>query len=195
MPDKLKIPYPVVVEGKYDREVLSRVIEGNIIKTDGFGIFSRDELSALLRRLSEAGKIIVLTDPDGAGRLIRSRIHGILPPDRIIDLYVPDIKGKEKRKTAPSAAGLLGVEGMTPELLRSLFEPYAGGALPTFGGITKTDMYTAGLSGTPDASSRRRALCEALSLPKEMSAGALLSALNLLTDRDGFMRLADELEL
>lgn len=192
---KLKIPYPIIVEGKYDKIKLDSILDANVIKTDGFGVFKKDELSAFIRRLAlECGKIIVLTDSDGAGRLIRSHIKSIVPPENLIDLYTPDIKGKERRKSAPSAAGLLGVEGMEAELLRELFLPYAGGGLPQRrGDMTKYDLYSDGLSGKEGAEEKRARLCEMLSLPRQMSAGALLAALNMLKSREQYEELIEKL--
>ena len=193
--EKLKIRYPIIVEGKYDKIKLDSILDANVIKTDGFGVFKKDELSVFIRRLSgECGKIIVLTDSDGAGRLIRSHIKSIVSPQNLIDLYIPDIKGKERRKSAPSAAGLLGVEGMDAELLRELFMPYSGDAEPAArGDMTKFDFYRDGLSGKDGAQQRRERLCEMLSLPREMSAGALLAALNMLKNREQYEKLIEEL--
>ena len=126
--EKLVIPYPVIVEGKYDRQKLASVIDTRIITTDGFGVFKNREKAALIRALAKKTPIIVLTDPDGAGKLIRSHLSGIIPPERLIRLYVPRIEGKEKRKAAPSAEGVLGVEGMECSLLRELFLPFCDGA-------------------------------------------------------------------
>ena len=119
--DRLKIPYPVIVEGKYDRAKLSSVIDARIITTDGFGIFKNKEKTALLRALAKKTPLIVLTDPDGAGGVIRSHICSVLPADSVIRLYVPRVKGVEKRKKEPSAEGVLGVEGMDTEHLRRIF--------------------------------------------------------------------------
>lgn len=194
--EKLKIRYPIIVEGKYDKIKLDSILDANIIKTDGFGVFKKNELAAFIRRLaSECGKIIVLTDSDGAGRLIRSHIKSIVPPANLIDLYTPDIKGKEKRKTAPSAAGLLGVEGMDADFLRELFMPYSGDEIPSSrGDMTKFDFYNDGLSGRDGAQARREKLCEMLSLPREMSAGALLAALNMLKNREQYEELIEKLD-
>ena len=123
--EKLKIPYPVVVEGKYDRLRLLTVMDGQILTTDGFGIFKKKEKLALFRALAAKTPIVVLTDPDGAGKLIRSHLTSALPSDRIIPLYVPQKRGTEKRKSAPSAEGYLGVEGQEAELLRELLAPLA----------------------------------------------------------------------
>ena len=121
--EKLKIAYPVIVEGKYDRLRLLEVMEGQILTTEGFGLFKQKEKAALFRALAKKSPVIVLTDPDGAGTLIRSHIASMLPKDRIIPLYVPAIAGKEKRKAAPGAAGLLGVEGQERALLAQLLQP------------------------------------------------------------------------
>ena len=110
--EKLTIPYPVVVEGKYDKIRLSNIISAHIVTTDGFGVFKGEEKRMLLRRLSQNSPLIVLTDSDGGGKIIRSHLSGMIPNNRLIQLYIPQIKGKEKRKAAPSAAGTLGVEGM-----------------------------------------------------------------------------------
>ena len=126
--EKLKIPYPVVVEGKYDRLRLLCVMEGQILTTDGFGIFKKKERLALLRALAAKTPIVVLTDPDGAGKLIRSHIGSAIPADRIIPLYVPQTTGVEKRKSAPSAEGFLGVEGQEQALLYELLSPFVDGA-------------------------------------------------------------------
>ena len=109
--EKLHIPFPVIVEGKYDKIRLSNIMEGQIITTDGFGVFRQKEKRLLLRRLSEASPLILLTDSDGGGKVIRSHLTGMIPPDRLIQVYIPPVRGKERRKIAPSAAGLLGVEG------------------------------------------------------------------------------------
>ena len=121
---RLTIPYPIIVEGKYDRLRLLSVVNATVLTTDGFGIFQKKERLALFRRLGERSRIIVLTDSDGAGKLIRSHLTGAISPDRIIQLYIPQIEGKEKRKSVPSAEGTLGVEGMERELLYELLKPF-----------------------------------------------------------------------
>ena len=123
----LEISLPIIVEGKYDRERVLSVAKATVITTDGFGIFKKDEKAALIRRLAAAGGVIVLTDSDGAGLVIRNYIHGILPPDKIFDIYTPEVRGKEKRKAEPSKAGLLGVEGMDRGWLENALSPFAGG--------------------------------------------------------------------
>ena len=188
--EKLKIPYPVIVEGKYDRLRLISVIDAHIITTDGFGIFNKKEKTALLRALSKAGQVIVLTDSDGAGKLIRSHISGCLPKDKIINLYTPEIFGKEKRKAEPSAEGKLGVEGMERELLYKLFLPYTdenAGARGLENPLSKTDFYEDGLSGGKDSSERRDALAVKLGLPKGMTANALLAAVKMICSYEEYL--------
>ncbi len=191
---KLKIPYPIIVEGKYDRlRLLSVCSEGtHIITTDGFGIFKKNEKLALLKRLAEASPIIVLTDSDGAGRLIRSHITSAIPTHQLIQLHIPKIKGVEKRKAEASAEGTLGVEGMEAELLYSLLAPFEDGGRVlrlTENPLSKTDFYTDGLSGGANSSSARNALAAQVGLPEGMSANALLAALKILIDYDEYLAL------
>ena len=124
--EKLKIPYTIIVEGRYDKIKLSSVCDARIVTTDGFGIFKKQEKLSLIRALAKDLPVIVLTDSDGAGKLIRSHITSALPREKIIQLYIPQIEGKERRKTAPSAEGTLGVEGIDVDVLRNLFLPFAG---------------------------------------------------------------------
>lgn len=178
--EKLKIPYPVVVEGKYDRLRLLCVMEGQILTTDGFGIFKKKERLALLRALAAKTPIVVLTDPDGAGKLIRSHIGSAIPADRIIPLYVPQTTGVEKRKSAPSAEGFLGVEGQEQALLYELLSPFADGAAPRAENpLSKVDFFEDRLTGCEGASERRAALALAFGLPTDMTPNALLAALRV----------------
>jgi len=179
---KLHIPLPVIVEGKYDKIRLANILDATVIPTAGFGIFNSRETAALIRALGEKNGVIVLTDSDGAGTVIRSRISAMLPPHKIHHLYIPQIPGKERRKSAPSKAGTLGVEGMEDDLLYRLFQPFAAedGASYTRGTVTKADLYALGLSGTPDCTGRRDRLAAELGLPAGMTPGAFLSAVNIL---------------
>ena len=185
--EKLKIPYPIVVEGRYDKATLHALVEGHILCTDGFGIFKKAEKTALLRRLADISPIIVLTDSDGAGQVIRNHLNAVLPKDRLIHLYTPQVPGKEKRKSAPSKEGFLGVEGQAADTLRALLAPFAAECGCRRGGITKLDLYNLGLSGKDGSAENRRALCEKLCLPRDLTAPALLDALNMLYDRETFM--------
>ena len=191
--EKLQLIYPVVVEGKYDRQRLLCVAEGQILTTDGFGIFRQEEKRALLRRLAEKSPLLILTDSDGAGKQIRSFLSSFVPSERLISVYIPQIPGKEARKVAPSAAGFLGVEGMELSLLRELLAPYTDDGTyrrSLESEITKTDFYELGLSGGPDSQARRDALAGLLRLPAGMSANALLAAVRLLCGREEFLNLA-----
>ena len=192
MQEKLVIPYPVIVEGKYDKIKLSSIIEAQIIPTAGFGVFKNRELAQLLRRLAEKSMIIVLTDSDGGGKVIRSHVSSLIPKDRLIQLYIPQIKGKERRKDAPGAQGLLGVEGMDPDLLRELLAPYAKGDAAQRRGenpLSKTDFFLDGLSGGTDSKTRRAQIARACGLPEDMSANALLDALKMLLTYEEYLAL------
>ncbi len=184
MEERLKIFYPVIVEGKYDKLRLESVIEADILTTDGFGIFNAQEKCTMLRALAKKTPLILLTDSDGAGKLIRSYLTSILPEDRLIQVYVPRIEGKEKRKKDFSAEGTLGVEGMERALLRELFLPYEDREMierrRTENPLSKTDLYVDGLTGGKDSRARRDALAVSLGLPTGMTPNALLAALRIL---------------
>lgn len=190
--EKLNIPYPIIVEGKYDRLRLLCVCNAHIITTDGFGIFKKSEKLAMIRQLASKTPIIVLTDSDGAGKLIRSHITSAIPSDKLIQLYIPKIEGKEKRKSEPSAEGTLGVEGMEAELLRGLLSPFVSDSafcLAQENPLSKTDFYVDGLSGGTDSASKRDELAAKLSLPSGMSANALLCAAKILISYEEYLAL------
>ena len=196
-----RLRYPVVVEGRYDRAKLTSLFDAHIITTEGFGIFSAREKLALIRAAARrSGGILVLTDSDGAGLVIRNYFRSALPKELLHHVYIPQIPGRERRKAAPSKAGYLGVEGIDADLLRRLLAPYTvdGGAAPgsgtasgTGGPITKAEFYADGFSGRAGSAERRRLLCEQLDLPREMSANALLETLNLLLMREEYRRIVD----
>lgn len=185
---RLRIPYPIIVEGRYDRQRLQSICDGQIYTTDGFGIFKKGERLALFRELSRRTPIIILTDSDGAGKLIRSHLTSAIPADRLIQLYIPKIRGKEKRKAEPSAEGTLGVEGMERELLFELLEPYEGKVVRD-DRLSKTDFYFDGLSGGEDSRQKRAELCRRLELPEDMTANALLEALKILISYEEYCTL------
>ncbi len=189
--EKLKVKYPVICEGKYDKIKLSSVIDAYIITTDGFGIFKSEEKRALLRKLCNDTKLIAVTDSDGAGGVIRGHLKSLLPPDSVINIYTPRVKGKEKRKNTPSAEGFLGVEGIDVQTLYELFLPYSGDSPIRRGNITKADLYVWGLSGGEGSAELRERLCESLELPP-LSANALLEAVNLLYSREELLKIIDE---
>ena len=191
--ERLKIPYPVIVEGSYDKLRLESVIEAQILTTDGFGVFNRQEKTRLFRTLATRTPVIVLTDSDGAGKLIRSHLTSAIPAERLIHLYVPRIEGKEKRKTVPGAEGVLGVEGMDCALLYRLFEPYADAETVTRrmieNRLSKTDLYIDGLTGGAESAKKRDELAERLGLPPNMTPNAFLAALRVLCDYEEYCNL------
>ena len=188
----LRIREAIVVEGRYDKNTLSQLVDTVIIETSGFGIFKDKERLALLRRLAEKRGLIVLTDPDGAGFVIRGHLRGSLPPDRVKHAYVPDIYGKERRKRQGGKEGKLGVEGMRPEVLEAALRRAGATFLDEEGEdaaqagrpITKADFVALGLSGGPGAADRRRALLQRLELPEHLSPNAMLEVLNALFTRE-----------
>lgn len=194
MAEKLNILYPILVEGKYDRAAILGVANATVITTNGFGVFNSAEKKALIKALTAECPLIILTDSDKAGAMIRSHIRSLVPKEKIISLYIPQIKGKEKRKSTPSAEGTLGVEGMKADVLISLLSPYSEQAPARKQGapITKTDFFNDGFSGGKNSAAQRDVLAERFSLPRGMTANALLEALNLLTDLDGY-KMAVEL--
>ena len=199
MDKRIKFPLPVVVEGKYDKMKLSHVIDGHIIVTDGFGIFNKKEKLLLIKKLSENG-VVVLCDSDGAGSLIRSHIMGAVPKDKLYNLYIPQIEGKERRKKDPSKEGTLGVEGMEEKLLYNMFEGLCNrlgidietgmdnGAdlIKEKNPVTKADFFEVGLVGHENSAEKRNILSEYLSLPADMTPNALLGAVNILMDFEEF---------
>lgn len=181
----LKIKEAIVVEGRYDKNTLSQLVDTLILETSGFGIFKNPEQMALLRRAAEKRGLIVFTDPDGAGFVIRNRIKSAIPGQYLKHAYVPDIYGKEKRKVRGGKEGKLGVEGMTPAVLEHALRQCGATVLEEDGaprrsgnGLTKADLCAAGLSGGPDSANRRLALLRRMQLPEHMSANALLAVLN-----------------
>lgn len=181
--EKLHIEYPILVEGKYDKIKLDSILDAHVITTDGFRIFKDDEKRAFLRALSQKSKLIVLSDSDSAGMMIRSHIKGIIPNDRIINLYTPQIKGKEKRKLKQSKEGFVGVEGVDADIIRKLFEPFASSEIiESKRKITKGDLFALGLSGSDNSAELRGRVCVAFGLPHGISANAMLDALNILCD-------------
>ena len=178
--EKLKISYPIIVEGKYDKIKLSSIVDGYILTTEGFRIFKNSERMAIIRKLARGSKIIILTDSDGAGKLIRSHITSCVPKENIIQLYTPQIKGKEKRKTKGSAEGYLGVEGADIKILYDILLPFSSGGESVVGcNITKLDFYNDGLTGADNSSEKRNKVAAILGLPKDMTPNAMLSAIQV----------------
>ena len=191
--EKLKISYPIIVEGKYDRLRLLSICNATILTTDGFGIFKKNERLGLFRQLSRKTPVILLTDSDGAGKLIRSHLTSMIPKDRLIQLYVPRIEGKERRKEQASAEGILGVEGMENQLLRELLAPYADAnavlARMEENPLSKTDFFVDGLTGGADSGAKRDAFAQKLGLPAGMTPNALLAAVRMVCSYEEYCRL------
>lgn len=197
--DKLKLRQAIVVEGKYDQNTLRQIVDTAIFTTNGFADMKDPALLRLLQQAAQTTGLVILTDSDGAGFLIRNTLKSALPETGVLHAYIPDLPGKEKRKTAPGKEGLLGVEGMTPEILlkalRNAGAEFADGSTPPPARepITKQDLFALGLSGGPESAKKRAALLKALSLPAHMSANALLQALNVLFSREEFFTQARRL--
>ena len=190
---KPRIYETIVVEGRYDKNTVSQAVDAHILETRGFGVFSDDALISLIRKMAETRGVIIFTDSDGAGFLIRGKLKSALGTAGVRHAYIPDIEGRERRKHRASKAGLLGVEGMSPEIIiealrlaGATFED--GKSSPEGAGqlITKADMYELGLSGGDNAAEHRDALKSKLGLPELLSANALLEVLNCLYTRDEF---------
>ena len=193
--EKKRLKLPLIVEGRYDKCTLSALFSGLIVTLDGFSVFNSKEKQAALRRISENG-VILLTDSDGGGRQLRSFVSGILPPDKVRHVYIPKIEGKERRKIKKSREGYLGVEGMKPELLLELLMPFTeeGSALSEEAqeDITSTDFYLDGFMGTENSSAKRAQLALFLGLPNDMTAKALLAAVNLLLLQDKYREFVNK---
>lgn len=185
----------IVVEGRYDKNTLSQVVDAVIIETSGFGIFNDAQKQKLLRTMAQARGLVVLTDSDGAGFVIRNFIKGCVDPACVKHAYIPDVYGKERRKAAPSKEGKLGVEGMSPQvildaLIRAGATVDERPAAESAARITKADMYKCGLSGGTGSREKRAALIKRLDLPEKLSADALLDVLNAIMTREEFFALA-----
>jgi len=195
-----KLREVIVVEGRYDKNTLSQIVDAVIITVNGFSVFKDKEKLALLRRLGEERGLIVLTDSDGAGFMIRNHLRSVLPKEQVKHAYIPDVYGKERRKRIAGKEGKLGVEGMRPEVLLSALEK-AGATFADAADlhyeprqpVTKADLFALGLSGCADSACRRSVLLKHLQLPEHMTANALLETVNVLFDRERFLELAASL--
>ena len=183
----IKLRQAIVVEGRYDKNVLSQLVDAPVIETHGFGVMKDRRLLGFLRQVAAARGLIILTDSDGAGFVIRNFLKGALPPEQVLHAYIPDVPGKERRKRRGGKEGKLGVEGMRPEVLEAAlrragatFLDETGEAAPKRQAITKADLMALGLSGGPGAAERRKELLHRLELPERLSPNALLEVLNAL---------------
>ena len=189
----------IVVEGRYDKNTLSQIVDATVIAVGGFSVFNDKEKLAFLRRLAEERGLIVLTDSDGAGFVIRNYLKGALPKELVKQAYIPDIHGKERRKRHAGKEGKLGVEGMKPEILLDALRK-AGAtfldeeerAMEKRDPITKADLFELGLTGGPDSTAKRQALLKKLNLPERLTANGMLEALNLLYDRESLLAVLEE---
>ena len=192
----VKIKEAILVEGRYDKNTLSQIVDAPILETSGFGIFKDKKQMALLRQVAQKRGLIVFTDSDGAGFVIRNHVKSAIPGKYLKHAYIPDIPGKEKRKAAPGKEGKLGVEGMSREIildaLRRAGATIEGEESASVHQITKQDLMELGLSGGADASAKRLKLLKKLDLPEHMSPNAMLQALNLLMDPEELRRLLTE---
>lgn len=185
----IKLKQAIVVEGRYDKNTLSQLVDAPIFETKGFGVMKDRQLLDFLRRVAEERGLIILTDSDGAGFVIRNFLKGALPKDKVLHAYIPDVYGKERRKAHGGKEGKIGVEGMRPEILLTALQNAGAQAettdVPTRL-ITKTDLFSAGLSGGKESAEKRKKLCAALRLPEHLGANAFLDALNLLMTYEDF---------
>ena len=194
----LKIKEAIVVEGRYDKNTLSQIVDAPILETSGFGLMKDKQQLKLLRKVAQSRGLIIFTDSDGAGFVIRNFLKGAIESEYLRHAYIPDIPGKEKRKTAPGKEGKLGVEGMTPQIILDSLRKAGATVLGeeivhTAGNITKQDMMELGLSGGQNSSELRKKLMKKLDLPEHMSANALLQAVNLLYTLDELRELTMQL--
>ena len=194
----VKIREAILVEGRYDKNTLSQIVDAPILETNGFGIFKDKQQMKLLRSVAEKRGLIVFTDPDGAGFVIRNHVKSAIPGKYLKHAYVPDVLGKERRKKTAGKEGKLGVEGMTPQVILDALKRAGaiieGESREKVGQITKQDLMELGLSGGENASALRQALLKKLDFPAHMSANAMLQALNLLYSLEELTGIVDTLE-
>ena len=188
---KIKLDSPIIVEGKYDKIRLENIFETPIIITEGFGIFKNKDKKDFIKLLAQKSGIIVLTDSDSAGIMIRNHLKSFVPNDKIINIYLPEISGKERRKSSPSKQGILGVEGIDDDIIVSAFERagVVGTKRESNDKITKLDLYNLGISGGSQSARLRRELLAKLSLPTGLSATSILEAINFLYTKEEFLKL------
>ncbi len=195
----VKIREAILVEGKYDKNTLSQIVDTTILETAGFGIFKDKKQLDLLRKVAQKRGLIVFTDSDGAGFVIRNHIKSAIPAQFLKHAFIPDIYGKERRKAAPGKEGKLGVEGMRPEIILEALKragaTVEGECQTATSSITKQDLMELGLSGGPNSAEKRLLLLKKLDLPEHMSANAMLQALNLLYNLDELTAIISGLEI
>lgn len=195
MCEKIKISQAVIVEGRYDKLKLSNIIDAFIIETNGFGIFKDKKKLSFIKRIANERGIIVLTDSDHAGFMIRNYISSGVPKDKIINVYIPDIKGKEKRKDKPSKEGKLGVEGMSAQILLQALKraDVAYSKSVNENPVTNYDLFSLSLSGTPNAKQNKKKLLQKMNLPEYLSTNSLLTYVNSQMSREAFLEISQNL--
>ncbi len=201
MKEKLRLVSPIIVEGKYDKIKLSSIVESEIIVLNGFGVFKDEKKRQMLKSIADKHGVIVLTDSDGGGLVLRNHLRAIIQSEKLTHLYIPKLEGKEGRKTEASKEGLLGVEGMDIDLLYSILEPFsikngsksAQKAPENARKVTKTDLFCDGFLGGEGSAERRKLLAERCSLPDNISSKALLEAINLLYSYDRYKEIVKDL--
>lgn len=193
--EKIKLSQAVIVEGKYDKIKLSNILDAFIIETNGFAIFKDKKKLAFIKKLARERGIIVLTDSDHAGFMIRNYISSGVPKDSIINVYIPDVFGKEKRKDAPSKEGKLGVEGMTKDVILDALDKagVTSQRVENTDPVTNYDLYDLGLSGTPNAKQNKKALLKKLDLPEFLSTNSLLSCINNMMTKEELYSIMKEI--
>ncbi len=194
----VKISEVIIVEGKYDKNTLSQIVDATIVETGGFGVFNDKERLALMRKLADKRGIIIFTDGDGAGFIIRNFLKGAIAKDKIKHAFVPDIYGKEKRKNSPSKEGKLGLEGMKPEIILDALKKSGatieGDESYQRNELTTADYFALGLSGGNNSDALRSAVKNKMGLPEKMSSKALFQALSILTTKDELMSIVSALK-
>ena len=192
----IKVGPVILVEGKYDKIKLSQIFDATILTTDGFGIFKQKDKLALLRRLAETRGLLIFTDPDGAGFVIRNYLKGAVPKEKLFHAYIPNLYGKEKRKAKGSKEGKLGVEGVPDDVIIRAVEASGAlqGSVPAKSGITKAELYEMGLSGSAGSTQRRLRLLKELQLPQQLSSNALLDVLNCIIDLESLTAMVESWE-
>ena len=195
----IRLQEVIVVEGRYDKNALSQVVDAMIVETSGFGVFHDEEKRNMIRALAEKNGVVILTDSDGAGLVIRNYLKSFIPPEKIKNAYILEIPGKERRKYSPSKEGLLGVEGMSPQILEDCLRK-AGATFveeaPSIqsASFTKTDLFFWGLAGRPESGNKRKKLQARLGVPTNLSSNSLLEYLNRTISRSDLEQILDELE-
>ena len=196
--NRIKIKETIIVEGKYDKMRLSPLFDANIIELGGFQIYNNKDRLALIRRIADKNGIIILTDSDSAGFRLRHYLSSAIPKANIKNVFIPDVSGKEKRKAKPGKENLIGVEGMTTEVLISAFKKSGidveNGSFERTEPFSKSFLYEAGLSGGENSSELRKKLCEHYSLPKMLTANSLAEILPIITTKAELLSAFEKLK-